>query len=79
MPTPFPPWPENDVARYTAYRADGPISIDGHLDEKSWQHAPRSPRFRDLIGGAPGLHDTRSAVLWDDINLYVGFGLKSPL
>ena len=74
----FPPWPENEVARYTAYRAADPIAIDGHLDEPSWLSAPRSPRFRDLIHGAPGIHDTRSAVLWDDQNLYVGFWVEEP-
>ena len=74
----FPPWPENEVARYTAYRAADPIAIDGHLDEPSWLSAPRSPRFRDLIHGAPGIHDTRSAVLWDDRNLYVGFWVEEP-
>jgi hypothetical protein len=74
----FPPWPAEDVSRYTAYRTAGPISIDGHLDEKSWQQAPRSPRFRDLIRGASGLHDTRAAVLWDDDNLYVGFWIEEP-
>ena len=78
MPDSFPPWPENEVARYTAYRAADPIAIDGHLDEPSWLSAPRSPRFRDLIHGAPGIHDTRSAVLWDDRNLYVGFWIEEP-
>lgn len=74
----FPPWPENEVARYTAYRAADPIAINGHLDEPSWLSAPRSPRFRDLIHGTPGIHDTRSAVLWDDRNLYVGFWVEEP-
>ena len=74
----FPPWPENEVARYKAYRAADPIAIDGHLDEPSWLSAPRSPRFRDLVHGAPGIHDTRSAVLWDDRNLYVGFWVEEP-
>ena len=74
----FPPWPENEVARYTAYRAADPIAINGHLDEPSWLSAPRSPRFRDLVHGVPGIHDTRSAVLWDDRNLYVGFWVEEP-
>ena len=72
------PWPEDQIAQYTAYRATGPISIDGHLDEPSWQQAPRSPRFRDMIKGRPGIHDTRAAVLWDDDNLYVGFWVEEP-
>ena len=74
----FPPWPEGAVARYTAYRTADPIAVDGHLDEPSWLAAPRSPRFRDLVHGEPGIHDTRSAVLWDDRNLYVGFWIEEP-
>lgn len=74
---PFP-WPAEDIAQYTAYRATGPISIDGHLDEPDWLQAPRSPRFRDLVKGSPGIHDTRAAVLWDDDSLYVGFWAEEP-
>ena len=38
----------------------------------------RSPRFADLIGGHPGVHDTRAAVLWDDTYLYVGYWIEEP-
>ena len=74
---PFP-WPEEQIVRYTAFRAAGPIAIDGRLDEPSWRLAPRSPRFVDLISGAPTIHDTRAAVLWDDDYLYVGFWVEEP-
>jgi hypothetical protein len=74
---PFP-WPESRIARYTAYRADGPIAVDGRLDEPSWALAPRSPRFVDLVTGAPTIHDTRAAVLWDDDYLYIGFWVEEP-
>lgn len=72
------PWPDERIARYTAYRADGPIKVDGHLDEESWAIAPRSPRFSDLVNGTPGVHDTRAAVLWDDDFLYVGYWVEEP-
>jgi len=72
------PWPEEHIAHYTAYRALEPLTIDGKLDEKSWALAPRSPRFVDLITGRPTIHDTRSAVLWDDTYLYVGFWVEEP-
>lgn len=72
------PWPEERIERYTAYRADGPITVDGHLDEASWKVAPRSPRFSDLVNGTPGIHDTRAAVLWDDDYLYVGYWVEEP-
>ena len=75
--SPFP-WPEERIAHYTAFRAQGPIGVDGKLDEESWRLAPRSPRFVDLISGRPTIHDTRAAVLWDDENLYVGFWVEEP-
>ncbi|MFA6110498.1 MAG: carbohydrate-binding family 9-like protein [Candidatus Latescibacterota bacterium] len=76
-PWPFP-WPEAQIAHYTAYRAAGPIEVDGSLDEASWLAAPRSPRFSDLVHGQPGIHDTRAAVLWDDQYLYVGYWIEEP-
>ena len=74
---PFP-WPEDRIARYTARRAASPTVIDGRLDEAHWRAAERSPRFADLIGGRPGIHDTRAAVLWDDTYLYVGYWVEEP-
>lgn len=76
--TPFP-WPDEKIAHYTAYRVDAPLRIDGRLDEPSWQAAPRSPRFVDLISGQPTIHDTHATVLWDDDYLYVGFWVEEPL
>jgi hypothetical protein len=73
------PWPDERVARYTAYRALAPLPIDGRLDAPSWRLAPRSPRFTDLVSGRPTLHDTRAAVLWDDDYLYVGYWVEEPL
>src|SRR3982750_884319 len=74
---PFP-WPEARIASYTARRASSPPVIDGRLDEAAWQQAERSPRFADLVGGHPGVHDTRAAVLWDDTYLYVGYWIEEP-
>ena len=73
------PWPEEKIAHYTAQRTADAIQIDGHLDEKSWVAAQRSPRFVDLIYGEPTIHDTRAAVLWDDDYLYIGFWVEEPL
>src|SRR5947207_2282560 len=60
-------------ARYTAYRAASPITIDGRLDEPSWQAAPSSTPFVDIVTGDPAWFDTRVAILWDDTHLYFGF------
>jgi hypothetical protein len=72
------PWPDERIVHYTAHRVPQGLSIDGRLDKPSWQHAPRSPRFVDLITGRPTVHDTRAAVLWDDDYLYVGFWVEEP-
>ncbi|MXW06142.1 MAG: hypothetical protein F4Z81_13910 [Gemmatimonadetes bacterium] len=70
---------EEGLKHYTACRTIGPIVVDGRLDEASWQHAVRSPRFEDLEEpGRPGLFDTRAAVLWDDDYLFVGFWVEDP-
>ena len=73
-----PLWPENQIEECTAYRIDSSITVDGHLDEAVWRAAPKSPRFRDLVHGQPGIHDTRASVLWDDQNLYVGYWIEEP-
>lgn len=74
----FPPVPAARVARYTAQRTVGPIAVDGRLDEATWRHAVRSPRFSDLISGRRTIHDTRAAVTWDEKNLYVAYWVEEP-
>jgi hypothetical protein len=64
------------VAEYTCYRCDGPIRVDGKLDEPSWQMAPWSTPFVDIVTGEPGWFDTRVAMLWDDEHLYFGFRVE---
>ncbi|HLR51665.1 MAG TPA: carbohydrate-binding family 9-like protein [Candidatus Avamphibacillus sp.] len=63
---------------YVAYRTNQKLQIDGRLDEKAWELAPKSPRFVDIVNGEPALYDTRTAVLWDDDYLYVGFWVEEP-
>jgi hypothetical protein len=64
---------QQTVARYTCYRAGGPISIDGKLGESSWINAPRSTPFVDIVTGDKAWFDTRVALLWDGEYLYFGF------
>jgi hypothetical protein len=68
----------NDLAHYTCYRAGGPILIDGKLDKPSWQVAPKSEPFVDIVTGEPAWFDTRVALLWDDACLYFGFTAEEP-
>ena len=72
------PCPTNEIARYTAHRVAGPITVDGKLDEPSWKAAPKSPRFVDIISGKPALHDTFATIMWDEENLYVGYQVQEP-
>ncbi len=75
---PIQPQPPTVPTPYLAYQICEPITIDGRLDESVWQRAPRSPRFVDLISGAPALYDSRAAVLWDQTALYVAFWCEEP-
>lgn len=63
---------------YTCYRTRTPIHLDGRLDEPAWLKVPKSPRFIDVIGGSPALYDSRSALLWDEQNLYIAFWCEEP-
>jgi hypothetical protein len=63
-------------ARYTCYRAAGPIVVDGKLDEPSWLAAPRSSPFVDIVTGEAAWFDSRVAMLWDDEHLYFGFTVE---
>ncbi len=69
---------EEDIGHYMCYRTDEAIQVDGHLDEMSWQKAPKSPRFVDLVTGERAPLDTRMAGLWDDDHLYIGFWVEEP-
>jgi len=75
--SPFPVV-DSQVARYTAYRSPGKITIDGRPDEAAWKTIPRSPRFVDLISGQSTIHSTRAAVTWDDTMMYVAFWIEEP-
>ena len=61
-----------EPARYTCYRTNTPIRIDGRPDEPAWALAPKSSAFVDIVSGEPAWYDTRVAMLWDDENLYLG-------
>lgn len=74
----FPPVPESKVARYTAVKTSETIQVDGRLEEACWKNAQRSPRFVDLISGKTAIHDTRAAVVWDEMYLYVGYWIEEP-
>lgn len=65
---------------YVAYRATGPVNLDGNLDEPCWQHTPWTNEFQDIEGTpkpAP-LYSTKVKMLWDDQYLYIAAKLEEP-
>lgn len=65
---------EGSVKSITAIRIDGGVKIDGILDEKFWQEAPRSGDFiqYEPDEGDPATESTFVRVAYDDEALYVG-------
>lgn len=65
---------------YVAYRAEGPIAIDGRLDKPVWSRAPWTEYFGDIEGDkrpSPRWR-TRAKMLWDDEYLYIAAELEEP-
>ncbi|HZT40673.1 MAG TPA: carbohydrate-binding family 9-like protein [Chthonomonadaceae bacterium] len=65
---------------YLCYRASGPITIDGRLDDPAWHNAPWTEDFVDIEGDSkprPRFR-TRVKMLWDDDYLYVGADIEEP-
>jgi len=59
----------------TATRRNGPISIDGKMDEQAWQAATPVTDFKqyDPLEGQPASEKTEVRILVDDDAVYVGF------
>jgi hypothetical protein len=66
--------------RYVCYRAAGPVSVDGDLDEDVWSKASWSDPFVDIEGGRRPKPRFRTMVkmLWDDRYFYLGAFLEEP-
>ena len=66
---------------YLCMKAVDPITIDGKLDEASWQKAEWSQPHVDIRGAQwpdQPYHQTRIKMLWDDENLYIAAQLDEP-
>jgi len=57
-----------------AVRLQGPIEVDGKLDEAAWQQAPAHTTFvqRDPNEGQQATEPTEVRVLYDDDSIYIG-------
>jgi hypothetical protein len=69
---------EHEVAHYTARQLSESLLIDGDLSKPVWQKSARSPRFVDMVTGAPGFYNTQAAILWDKEYLYIGIWVEEP-
>ncbi|HEY6952574.1 MAG TPA: carbohydrate-binding family 9-like protein [Bacteroidota bacterium] len=63
---------------YICYKTQERITIDGTLNELSWQKAPWTDFFLDIEGmkKSPPRFRTRAKMLWDDSCFYVGAELQ---
>ncbi len=66
------------IHQYSVKRASAPLTIDGRLDETSWQASPFTDAFVHYQDGSPAGFLTRAKFLWDDTFLYVGFLCQDP-
>jgi hypothetical protein len=76
---PEPQIPYNPL-HYVCYRTMGEVTIDGKLDEASWQEAAWSEAFVDIEGDAKPKPQwtTRVKMMWDDEFFYFGAYLEEP-
>lgn len=72
---PSAPRADRKSRRYTAFRAPGPIVVDGRFDDAGWSGVPRVTDFVVPQDGAALADDRRpeARITWDDTNLYVAF------
>lgn len=77
MPDPYGVSAEK-LTHITSHRTRERIVVDGDLTKPAWRALPRSPRFVDMVSGAPALYDTRVASLWDAERFYVAYWIEEP-
>ena len=69
---------EDALPHHTILRAAGPIAVDGHLDEPSWEAAQVIDQFVFPWWTEGAKDRTEARLLWDDVHLYVAFTAHDP-
>ncbi len=66
--------------QYVCPRTDGPITVDGKLDDKAWDAAAWTDDFVDIEGSVRPAPTYRTSVrmLWDDKYFYVAAQMYEP-
>ncbi|MBI5440693.1 MAG: carbohydrate binding family 9 domain-containing protein [Deltaproteobacteria bacterium] len=74
------PLPAAPTPSLVASRLQGPLTVDGRLDESAWRDAAVASGFRQWTPNRdePARLETRVRVLFDDAYLYVGASLENP-
>jgi len=65
---------------YHCPRVQGPLALDGFLNDPAWQHVPWTDDFMDITGDvalAPRFR-TRVKMAWDDTYFYVAAEMEEP-
>ena len=70
----------NVPREYLCARAEGPVRIDGRMNDPAWRRARWSEEFVDIQGpaGPRPRFRTRVKMLWDDEYFYAGAELEEP-
>lgn len=66
------------LPRLRVVRTNGPIRLDGKLDEPVWAAATSTAPFVNTMTGAPSDVPATVRAAWDDTNLYVAFEIPDP-
>jgi hypothetical protein len=72
--------PTFNPKHYICYRSLGSLTIDGKLDEASWQQAAWTDEFMDIEGEhmPKPRFATRAKMLWDEEYLYIAAYMEEP-
>lgn len=63
---------------YIAKKITSKLNVDGNMLKAEWQHAHWSKRFVDMVTGDAGMYNTQTALLWNDVYLYIAFKAEEP-
>jgi len=68
----------NNNTDYIAQRSPTSIIIDGNVKKEVWVNANWSRRFVDMVTADTAMYNTQTAILWNDIYLYIAFIAEEP-
>ena len=63
--------PNATVPALRAFKVDGPITVDGVLDESFWQETQVGTDFTDTRSGLPAAQQTKVRIAYTRSHLYI--------